>query len=219
MPHFIPRARRAALPCAVALALIAAPLLAETVAGQTAGPMPVADLLLSHRMFTDGQAAGDTMMVLAAATLRRDVLLDPAGGGDPLADPQIAGWRDMLDVARGMAGDDADLIGMIDDDAALRTRGVSTGALFRNARLDAGGAAEFEAISFDAGVAAEVYVEGVAAADLNLFVYDEAKALVCADEDTSYIAHCYWEPERPGQYVIKVVNLGAIPSSYALITN
>lgn len=214
----------AALAPVLCLGPLAAPLGAQTVTDAAEPPISaVAALVKSRTMFDEGLATRDPYLMFAAAAVRRSVPLDPVPadtGVTAYVAPQVIGWSAMLDEAEMLIGtSDGALLAEIADFRSMNMRGVSTGAMFRNATIAPGAATEFDAIAFDGPAAAEVYVEGVEAADLNLFVYDEAKALICADEDTSYIAHCFWETEAPGAYVIKVVNGGAIASSYALITN
>lgn len=180
---------------------------------------------LSARLYFTGRDLGDAVMVLAAARLRLSIEPAPAdrtaqsdGPEAPPAPEPILAGEEMLATARSLAAGDEALLGLIEDAAADRTKGVASGPLYNIGSLAAGGRDRYDALPFRGGEYAEVYVEARSRSDLRLTVTDEAGRLVCSDSDRSHIAYCGWRPDAPGRFTIVVENRGA-GTSYALMTN
>lgn len=187
-----------------------AALLALAALPAAAGPAATADL--SARLYAEGVAQGDAVMVLAAARLRKSAGLPP-DSTVPL------GWQVMLDRAAELAGDDPTVLGLIADAAAEQAKGVSTGPVFRLDRIEPGATDRFPPLDVTGGQRTEVYVEPDIATDLNLVVRDGSGTVICADTDASPIAYCAWTQAEPDSVAIEVTNAGPTASPYALMTN
>ena len=200
---------------AVCLTLAALPALAE-------GPSPVKVAELSARLYAAGMAAGDPVLVLSAAKLRKT--LTPVAGGRAAVDGTVGegsplGWEEMLASAEALAADNPDLLDLIDDAMVEMFKGVASGPVYNIGRLANGGGDTYPPIEFRGGEYAEVYVEARAATNLNLTVRDDKGRLVCSDTDISHIAYCGWTPASGGTFTLKVENKGPAAAPYALMTN
>ncbi len=186
------------------------------------GPSPVKLAEVSARLYAEGMEAGDPLLVLSAAKLRKSLapvagdrasVDGVAGEGAPL------GWEEMLAQASALAGDDAVLLGLIEDARVEANKGVASGPVYNIGSLSNGKGDTYPPIEFRGGEYAEVYVEAKAATNLNLAVYDDKGRLVCSDTDISPIAYCGWTPASPGTFTLKVDNKGPTAADYALMTN
>lgn len=200
---------------ALTLAALAAPALAEA-------PSPVKLAELSARLYAQGVDAGDPLLILSAAKLRKTlapVASDRAPeGGTPTEGAPLT-WEEMLATAETLAGEDATLMGLIDDIRAETFKGVASGPVYNIGSLSNGGDDTYPPIEFRGGEYAEVYVEAKAATNLNLTIYDDKGRLVCSDTDISHIAYCGWTPANGGTFTLKVENKGPTSAAYALMTN
>lgn len=200
---------------ASALVSLALPALAEP-----GSPVQLAEL--SARLYAAGLAKGDPLLVLSAARLRKEIapeLIDRAAIGSTAGEGAPLSWEEMLASAETLAGDDADLLGLIADAQDETTKGVASGPVYNIGSLANGGADTYPPIEFRAGEYAEVYVEAKDATDLNLTVLDAEGRLVCSDTDMSFIAYCGWTPAEAGSFTLKIENKGPASASYALMTN
>ncbi len=204
--------RRFLAACLVTLAL---PAWAE-------GPSPVKVAELSARLYAAGMEAGDPILILSAAKLRKSLALvagersavdGVAGQGAPL------GWEEMMASAAEVAEGDEVVLGLIEDAGLEMPRGVASGPVYNIGSLGNGKGDTYPPIEFRGGEYAEVYVEAKAATNLNLAVYDDQGRLVCSDTDISHIAYCGWTPASPGTFTLKVENKGPAGADYALMTN
>lgn len=200
---------------ALVLAAVAAPALAEA-------PSPVRIAELSARLYAQGVAAGDPVLILSAARLRKTlapVATDraPEGGGPAEGAPLT--WEEMLASAEALAEGDAALMGLIADLRAETVKGVASGPVYNIGQLTNGSGDTYPPIEFRGGEYAEVYVEAKAATNLNLSIYDDQGRLVCSDTDISHIAYCGWTPASGGTFTLKVENKGPTSAAYALMTN
>lgn len=186
------------------------------------GPSPVKVAELSARAYAAGLAAGDPLLVLSAAKLRKELGLVPvqraavdgvAGQGAPLS------WQEMLASAEALAAGDAVVLGLIEDAKVEMNKGVASGPVYNIGSLGNGKGDTYPPIEFRGGEYAEVYVEAKAATNLNLAVYDDKGRLVCSDTDISHIAYCGWTPASAGTFTLKVDNKGPTAADYALMTN
>ncbi len=186
------------------------------------GPSPVKIAELSARLYAAGMQAGDPLLVLSAAKLRKG--LAPVAGGRAAVDG-VAGqgaplsWEEMLAAATALAAGDEVLLGLIEDAQVEANKGVASGPVYNIGSLGNGKGDTYPPIEFRGGEYAEVYVEAKAATNLNLGVYDDKGRLVCSDTDISHIAYCGWTPAAPGTFTLKVDNKGPLGADYALMTN
>lgn len=200
---------------AFCLASLSLPALAE-------GPSPVKIAELSARLYAAGIDAGDPLLVLSAAKLRKG--LAPVAGDRAAVDGVVGagaplGWEEMLDAAAELAAGDGTVLGLIDDVRVETTKGVASGPVYNIGSLGNGKGDTYPPIEFRGGEYAEVYVEAKAATNLNLAIYDDRGRLVCSDTDISHIAYCGWTPAQPGTFTLKVDNKGPVGADYALMTN
>jgi hypothetical protein len=200
---------------ATVLCSLTVPALAET-----ASPVKIAEL--SARLYAMGVEAGDPILIISAAKLRKT--LAPVAGdraaidgaaetGTPLT------WEEMLASAEPLSADNPDLLDLIDDAKVEMTKGVASGPVYNIGSLGNGKGDTYPPIEFRGGEYAEVYVEAKAAVNLNLTIYDDKGRLVCSDTDISHIAYCGWTPAAGGTFTLKVDNKGPASAAYALMTN
>ena len=200
---------------AVCVMTIALPAWAE-------GPSPVKVAELSARLYAAGMEAGDPVLVLSAAKMRKGLALvagDRAAVGGVAGDGGPLGWEEMLASAEELAADNPDLLDLIDDAKVEMSKGVASGPVYNIGSLGNGKGDTYPPIEFRGGEYAEVYVEAKAATNLNLGVYDDKGRLVCSDTDISHIAYCGWTPASGGSFTLKVDNKGPVAADYALMTN
>jgi hypothetical protein len=186
------------------------------------GPSPVKVAELSARAYAAGMAAGDPLLVLSAAKLRKG--LAPVAGDRAAVEGAVGqgaplGWEEMLASASALAGDDPVVLALIEDAKVEANKGVASGPVYNIGSLSNGKGDTYPPIEFRGGEYAEVYVEAKAATNLNLSVYDDKGRLVCSDTDISHIAYCGWTPANPGSFTLKVDNKGPAGADYALMTN
>jgi hypothetical protein len=200
---------------AICLVTVALPAWAE-------GPSAVKVAELSARLYAAGIEAGDPLLVLSAAKLRktlapvageRATVGGTAGEGAPLS------WEEMLASASELAAGDEVLLGLIEDASVEVNKGVASGPVYNIGSLGNGKGDTYPPIEFRGGEYAEVYVEAKAATNLNLSIYDDRGRLVCSDTDISHIAYCGWTPASAGTFTLKVENKGPAGADYALMTN
>lgn len=167
---------------------------------------------LSAQLYAAGLEAGDPLLLIAAAKLRKPLAF--RGEGEvPL------GWEQILAAAEDLAADDDVLMGLIGDVRAEASKGVASGPMYNIGKLARGGVDKFPGVGFAAGDYAEVYVEARGDTDLNLRVFDSKGQLVCADTDPSPIAYCGWTAAGGAEFVMQVENAGPQDTGYALMTN
>jgi hypothetical protein len=194
--------------------------LALPAGADTASPVKVAEL--SARLYAQGVDAGDPLLILSAAKLRKTlapVATDRAPEGGTATEGTPLTWEEMLATAETLAAGDDALLGLIDDVRVETIKGVASGPVYNIGSLTNGGGDTYPPIEFRGGEYAEVYVEAKAATNLNLTVYDDRGRLVCSDTDISHIAYCGWTPANGGTFTLKVENKGPTSAAYALMTN
>jgi hypothetical protein len=190
-------------PLAVLSCLAALPAAAEE-----ASPLQLADL--SARLYATGVAQSDPVLIATAAKLRKQSGLAPEAAFS---------WQAMMDVALVLIGDDPGLLTLMADVSAESDKGVASGPEYRLAALAAGTEDRLPPMTFRGGEYAEVYVEAALGVDMNLSVLDAAGHEVCTDTDPSHVAYCAWTPAQDGSFTVVVLNAGATPADYALMTN
>ncbi|WP_420569685.1 hypothetical protein [Thalassovita sp.] len=198
--------------------------LAPAVHADTVTPLQAAQM--SANLYLTGLEQSDPILIMAAAKLRKSLSLSetdraPERDGDAgESDAQAPiTWEQMLDAAEELSLGDETLLGLIEDIRVERSKGVATGQVYSITSIRAGGTDTYPPLPYTGGEYAEVYVEGQASTDLNLFVHDAKGRLVCSDTDISAIAYCGWRPAQTGGFTIIVMNQGGAASSYSLITN
>ncbi|MGL4235391.1 hypothetical protein [Tabrizicola sp.] len=200
---------------ALLLSSLALPALAEA-------PSPVKVAELSARLYAQGVEAGDPLLIISAAKLRKSlapVASDRAATGGETVEGMPLTWEEMLASAEPLIEGDDILLGLIDDLRVETDKGVASGPVYNIGSLANGRGDTYPPIEFRGGEYAEVYVEAKAATNLNLSIYDDKGRLVCSDTDISHIAYCGWTPAQPGNFTLKVENKGPASASYALMTN
>jgi hypothetical protein len=183
-------------------------------------PVKVAEL--SARLYVAGVEAGDPLLILSAAKLRKSLALvagDRSAVGGTIGEGAPLRWEEMLASASELAGEDEVVLGLIEDAMVEATKGVASGPVYNIGSLGNGRGDTYPPIEFRGGEYAEVYVEAKAAVNLNLAIYDDRGRLVCSDTDISHIAYCGWTPASPGTFTLKVENKGPSAADYALMTN
>ena len=202
--------------------LLASALVALALPASADTPSPVKVAELSARLYAMGMEAGDPLLVLSAARMRKTlapVATDRKAEGAAAVEGAPLGWEEMLASAETLAGDDDMILGLIEDARDETTKGVSSGPVYNIGTLSDGGGDTYPPIEFRGGEYAEIYVEAKVSTNLNLSVFDDKGRLVCSDTDISSIAYCGWTPAEPGSFTLKVENKGPSSASYALMTN
>jgi hypothetical protein len=202
------------------LATLLSASLALPAAADTPSKVKIAEL--SARLYAMGVKAGDPILIISAAKLRKT--LAPVAGDRTAIDGMAATgtpltWQEMLASAEPLAADNPDLLDLIDDAKVEMPKGVASGPVYNIGSLTNGGGDTYPPIEFIGGEYAEVYVEAKASTNLNLTIYDDQGRLVCSDTDISHIAYCGWTPAEAGTFTLKVDNKGPASAAYALMTN
>ena len=196
------------------------------------GPGPVEQLALAQDLYAYGMAAEDALSVLAAARIVASVDvtdaermpeesgvaegLDTTEEGEGVDAP--ADVATMLATARTLAGEDATILGLIEDAEAEGSRGRIGGPSRTLSRLPAG---RFDrwTIPFYGGRYAEIAIIGDGDADLDAIVADENGNTICIDTSYSDKLRCSFTPRWDGYFTVIVSNVGRVRNSYYLLTN
>ncbi len=195
------------MPCLKRIAALLA-IAALPAGAEASGPLQTAHL--TSRLYQAGVASGDAILVLTAATLRREASLPIGVGMD---------WTEMMAAAEKLASGDPDLEALVADTLAEQGKGVASGPEYQIARLNAGAVETRPPVAFRGGEYAEVYVEGPPGVDLNLTIMDATGQIICTDQDSSHVAYCGWTPAMDGEFHLKIENAGQVAADYALMTN
>ena len=201
----------------------------------------VAMLALAQDLYGLGLAQKDALTVLAAARLagsvevrmiaRHRVTEAAAGavGGGAVGGGTVSGGGGsggalpmgadaMLAVARGLAGEDETIGGLIEAAAAARVFGQAELAQATAAQLAAGGVDQWR-IPLFGGAYAEIAVLGNGTGNLDVAVTDENGHAVCLDVGWTDRIYCDFTPAENGYFTVRVENLGASDNRYRLLTN
>ncbi len=192
----------------------------------------VATLAMAQDLYAWGIANDDALSVLAAARIMASIDVSDADrtpttapiegaetaeaaaeGAD--APPDAAA---MFAAARALAGDDAELLAMIDDAEAEGSRGRVGGPSRTLSRLRAGYYDIWE-IAFYGGRPAEIWIAGDGDANLDVVVTDENGNIICFDVSPSDNILCSFQPIWTGNFYVRVDNMGRVRNSYYLVTN
>ena len=199
--------------------LIAALVGGAAAPGFADGPTPLRQAAISAGLYARGLEAGDPLLILAAAQLRKALDMQPLGGEALPGAPGPAGWEAMIEDALALTAADDPLRDLAEDIAAQAWKGVISGPVYRIEALGAGDEARLANLSFRGGDYAEVYAEAAPGTDLNLSILDDQGRLVCADSHPSHVAYCGWTPAEDGHFTLVVENRGTSETHYALMTN
>jgi hypothetical protein len=203
----------------------------QNVSKDTAKGEPVVETLATaQKLYQEGNAADDALLVAAAAKLMMSVetkdterqvtqaAIEGAATNEEEGADAPVGADAMLARAKELAtGDDA-MLAMIDDIEAEGGRGRIGGPTRTLSRLPAGYYDTWE-IPYYGGSMAELAVNGDGDADLDLIVSDENGNTICYDTSYSDQLYCSWTPLWDGYFVVTVKNMGGIRNSYYLLTN
>ena len=210
---------RRLLPACLVLALTQAP----GVATAEAQTRLLKRIETSHELYYLGLSQAEPLYILAAARLRKSVLLVPGtrapeGGQSETGQPDLS-VEAMLQAAAPMIAGDPALEALAEDIRAERDKGVSNGPVYSIVTIKGGGRDRYPSVRFTGGEYAEIYVEGAPGTDLNLLVHDAKNRLVCSDTDISAVAYCGWRPGTDTDYTITVVNEAGRGGRYSMMSN
>jgi hypothetical protein len=124
----------------------------------------------------------------------------------------------LLARARGLAQGNAELLALIDDAALEQPRGTENGP--KTHSMVAGArATNVYREQFSASEPATVLISGDGDTNLDLYVFDERGARICAAERLEDVEICRWQPQGNGTYSIHVVNRGTAENQYVMRSN
>lgn len=132
--------------------------------------------------------------------------------------------KQLLAEAKKYAGKDKillALIGKVENEIAqggAMTRGAVGGPRYHKDRV-LGKDRDCYKVKFWAKEMAEVCVSGDGDTDLDLYVYDSNNNLIGSDTDYSDECVVRWVPKWTGEFIIKIVNRGALYNNYTIWTN
>jgi hypothetical protein len=178
-------------------------------------PKGVAQLDMAQRLFALAVVQKDAVLAVAAARLVAGVQISGAQTPEPAIGPDLGA---MLDTARGFAGNDEGLLGVIDGVAAAGAWGQILGAVRQAALAEAGAAAVFTQ-PFFGDATAEVGLWGDGLAPLAVDITDENGNVVPCPVRAGAAFYCAFVPLWNGNFTVTVTNAGTATAQYALITN
>lgn len=192
----------------------------------TAETMAVQDIALARQLMLYGHRTQTAEPYIAAARIMIETpITDPqyerrAEGGEESEKEGVPNLslRQLLTSARELAGDDANMLAVIDELEASMTKERVGGPGTGNDRIEAYETVWYE-VAYHGGRPALFEVIGDGDTDLDCWVYDEYENLITSDTD--YTDHCIlrWTPPSTGAYYIKVYNLGDVWNGVVLSTN
>ncbi len=184
--------------------------LAEQLTSHALAQPDVLTLVMAARLSTRSAGTPVARKPLASAT---NPAPPPAKPG-----PHPRSAAALLARARALAQGRADLLALIEDAAVERARGIEDGPKTSNGMAGARATVMYRE-RFKASERATVMISGDGDSNLDLYVYDERGARVCAAERLDDVEVCRWQPQGAGQYTIHVVNRGAVENSYVMRSN
>ncbi|MBE9079884.1 hypothetical protein IQ241_21745 [Romeria aff. gracilis LEGE 07310] len=197
---------------------------------------PLDDILLAQQLIDYGQQNQDAMALVTAARILLDnpaqagefesieaadapeAIEDKAESSSPVLDPET-----VLALAREIAGDDADLLSLIEMEQGRvgnsgGTRGRVGGPTYHEDRVLAYSRDSYR-LTFRSNSAARIGVSGDGDTDLDCYLYDENGSLILYDEGYSDECRLSWTPRWTGNYRLEIRNLGGVYNNYVLLTN
>ncbi len=193
-------------------------------AGTAATQSPVESIRMAHALIRYGDQNKDPYALITAArilqatgssTFRGERAGGTTGATKAATDPRSV--PALLQRAKTMANNRADIVSAADDVASQGTRGRVEGPGRVRSVVNTR-ATDVYRLNFRGGERAVVTVSGDGDSDLDLFVYDSNGNLVCKDDDETDEMICAWTPRWTGQFRIEIRNLG-IANEYVLATN
>lgn len=183
-------------------------------AAQSPALSAVERLALSDRLAAYGERAGDPVALVQAAKIRKGLGSGETGGSSHT-------FEGLLERAERLAPGNPAVRALIADARSYRSRdlplvGAGISAL---SKLIGSRAADRADLVFRGETPAVVYVRGPAAADLDLYVYDEYNNLICSDENAGSEAQCRWRPRWTGSFLVDVRNKDEQEVEYVLTAN
>jgi hypothetical protein len=126
----------------------------------------------------------------------------------------------MIQTARKMAGDDKNLQAMISEiEGGGSPRGAVAGPAQQVDQVSPQSWAVYRGVQFRGGELAEVAVISAAGTNLDLAVLDENGNVICEDVNVTEQSYCSWRPLQTGPFHIGVLNRGAQPVRFVILTN
>ena len=178
-----------------------------------------ADLDRARSFAEYGRKAREPLALIVAARIRRDLGLQPMRPErrDAEKDDGLDTTQSLIAEARRLAPRDRHIAAMADNFLATNEKGRERGPLYDMGKLGAGARETYAEVRFAGGRRAEVYVE--AAGRGALVVRDAGGAQICNDDAGGPVAYCWWAQERDAPVRIEIVNRGATPNAYRMVTN
>ncbi|UCC73698.1 MAG: hypothetical protein JSV86_03825 [Gemmatimonadota bacterium] len=223
-----------ALSLAVFPSVVAAQETGEKEPVETTAEMAAAqDIALARQLVLFGQRTGTPEPYVAAARIMIEtpisdptfestssVIQEGAGPAEAAEKSPVPRLRvtDLLATARELAGDDENMLAVIDELEGSMTKGRVGGAAIHYDRVEAY-STDIYRISFRGGETAIIEVVGDGDTDLDCYVYDANGNLIVSDAD--YTDHCVliWTPAWTGSFELQIQNLGSVWNGYVLSTN
>ena len=222
---------------ASALAALSAPALAQDRSGlnieefATGERGGVAQFNLAQQLYAMGVKNQEALLVVTAARLASGVQMTEVGheketrpGGGDAADIEAddaaapVDAAAMLAMARDLAGEDENMIGMIEDIEATGARGRIGGASRTLSRL-AAGAVDVWKVPFFGESYAELGISGDGDTALGIDVTDESGNAVNCSPPRHDEFYCDFVPKWNGFFYVTVSNKGRVSNSYYFLTN
>ncbi|MDR3153759.1 MAG: hypothetical protein LBW85_05675 [Deltaproteobacteria bacterium] len=229
------------------LAALAPALLAQAGGGEAAMPPKpaasadseaVAALSLAARAAEEGRKSGSPFALAAAAEILSSVQVTDTGrlkesesegsGGPSPEPPASAGAASRLDAA-ALYAEAAAAARKVSDEhlaesisqaaAAAGTRQPASGHGGRHRDRVNPNTTDIYTVRYNGNELARTTVVAEENADLDLYVYDSAGALVAYDNDPTGIGICVWMPQRTDDFRIRVKNMTGGFVHYLIFTN
>lgn len=186
--------------------------------------MAVSDLLMANQLAAYGLAKSDSLALISAASIIKDIPTKPGDvrkdGGAP--DEKVDGtqftYTYLLDKAKEFSGGRKEILDTIKGVESRGARGLETGPVAKSTTVKAHTADVYSA-RFKGLEQAIVGVIGKGDVDFNCTVHDENGGLVTSDRSTSSVCAMEWTPIWAGTYKIKVINASSKPIDYLLYIN
>ncbi|MEM0900687.1 MAG: hypothetical protein AAGI92_12140 [Pseudomonadota bacterium] len=195
----------------------------STVSANTETTTQLQRIALSMDLFRHGVENRDPLAIITAASIRRDVRYVEGEIGELDGDPgetrEPVSWKDMLTEAEVYTRRRPDLQELIDDVKAKAPKGLIDGAIISRAQIIPRGKRTYRSMTFVGGDFAEVYSEGRGEENIDMYVYNQAGALVCSQTDPSPQSLCGWTPTDTEQFSVVVENKSDRTAYFTLYTN
>lgn len=186
---------------------------------------------LARQIIQLGIEDKDPLALIIAARIFREI--PPIEGPPPkkiggyLASDRLAGDGKMsvvldnsvgnlLAKAREYAEGRQDILGIIEDIAAMSARGA--GGIVHIDIVPSKTTDIYE-ITYEGMKPAALYIEAQEDVDLDLEILDGQGNNICSDSGTGVTSYCEWMPKKTDAFVIKVMNKGSLEVDYILLTN